>query len=66
MDFSIEQLLQIIIIDASDLIDVADGIRGDILHGGSITHEGIEYLRDRLANCLSNVDKIQYKKLEEI
>lgn len=63
MDFSIEQLLQIIVIDASDLIDVADEIRSDVLNGGTISEEDIEYLRDKLAICFSNVDKIQYKKL---
>lgn len=64
MEFSIEQLLQIIIIDTSDLVDVTDEIRSDVLNGGTVSEEDIEYLKDKLNICLSNVDKIAGAKEE--
>lgn len=64
MNYSIEQLLQIIIIDASDLIDVADEIRSDVLNGGIISEEDIKYLQERLNICLANVDKIDCVRAE--
>lgn len=66
MEFSIEQLLQIIIIDASDLIDVADEVRNSILNENKkITAEDIDYLKDRLQICLSNLDIIDHMNAED-
>lgn len=66
MEFSIEQLLQIIIIDASDLIDVADEIRNSIINENkNITSEDIDYLKERLQICLSNLDIIGHMDVED-
>lgn len=66
MEFTVEQLLQILATDANEIFDVAEDIRSSILNGESdILDEEIEYLKDRCQVCLDDVMKIKERKEKE-
>lgn len=66
MEFTVEQLLQVLATDANEIFDVAEDIRSSILNGESdILDEEIEYLKDRCQVCLDDVMKIKERKEKE-
>ena len=66
MEFTVEQLLQILATDANEVFDVAEDIRSCILGGDStVSDEEIEYLRERCQICLDDVAKIKTQKEKE-